>query len=95
MSDPGFKFECGDKVKHSITGFTGIVVARSEWLNGCRRYGVEATKLSKDGDRLESHFDEGELGLVKARAIKIERAAAPPGGPMPDEKRLSHGNIRR
>ena len=31
----------GDEVKDTITGFKGIVVARTEWLNGCARVTVQ------------------------------------------------------
>ena len=38
----------GDKAKDKVTGFTGIVTARTVFLNGCVRCGVQSDKL-KDG----------------------------------------------
>ena len=44
--DPGFKFNLGDRVRDEITGFEGVVVVRSQWLNNCNTYGVQPTKLN-------------------------------------------------
>ena len=41
----------GDKVTDTISGYSGIVVARYEYLNGCVRFQVEPDKLTKDGTR--------------------------------------------
>jgi hypothetical protein len=50
-----------DTVKDTITGFTGVVISRCEWINGCVRLGVQATKL-KDGIPTEpQHFDEEQF----------------------------------
>lgn len=89
-----FKFNMRDKVKDQITGFTGIITARTEWLNGCHRYNVQSPDLDKDG-RVPSteHFDEEQLDLVEAApAPAAERK--PVGGPKPDPK-SSHPNVSR
>jgi hypothetical protein len=36
-------------VKDTITGYSGIVVARHEYLNGCLRFSLQPDKLDKDG----------------------------------------------
>jgi hypothetical protein len=77
-----FKFNLGDEVKDSITGFNGTITVRTEFLNGCIRYGVQCKKLSKDGvPRGVEYFDEQQLSLVKAKPI-IEKKKRP-GGPAP------------
>ncbi len=43
-----WKVELGDKVKDKITGFIGIAVARTEFLNGCVQYTIVG-KIGKDG----------------------------------------------
>ena len=43
----------GFTVKDIITGFTGVVTAKTVWLNGCIRYGVQSREL-KDGIPLKS-----------------------------------------
>lgn len=39
----------GSEVKDTITGYKGIVVARSEWLNGCVRVSIQAQGITRDG----------------------------------------------
>jgi len=61
-----FKIELGAKVKDRITGFTGIVGSRTEYLTGCRRYGVQFQKLSKDGKPQNwQYFDEDMLTVCR------------------------------
>ena len=60
----------GDRVKDRITSFTGIVTAQSEYLNGCRRFGVQPETLTKDGALKEDKwFDEPTLVLVKKGVV--------------------------
>lgn len=57
--------ELGDKVKDTITGYKGIVVAFTTWLNKCRRLTVQSEEL-KDGKPIDAHvFDIEQLELVK------------------------------
>ena len=63
----------GSKVTDSITGFTGIATARTEYMNGCVRVGIEAP-LGADGKLLEVEwFDEQRVG----------ESTATTGGPGP------------
>jgi hypothetical protein len=88
-----FRFNNGDTVKDTITGFSGVVVHRTEYLNGCIRYGVQPTKL-KDGKTIESEmFDEQQLALVKGKtAPKIKERT---GGDRPAPKALPSTSRRR
>ena len=43
--EPGLKL--GDKVRDTVSGFTGIVIARTDYLHGTTRFG--ATSRSLDG----------------------------------------------
>lgn len=62
----------GEKVKDSLTGFEGIVVAKAEYLDGCIRFQVLPEKLMKDGKIADPEWlDEGRL-------IKSKK----PGGPQ-------------
>lgn len=57
-----FKIEMKAKVKDCVTGFEGIVIARAEYLTGCRQYLVTPMKLKDDGDIVNSiWFDEDRL----------------------------------
>ena len=68
-----FRLALGDRVKDRLTGLTGIIVARTEWLNYCNRYTVQPQKI-KDGKPVESTvFDEGDLTLLMAAVFNGEQ----------------------
>ena len=57
----------GDIVKDTITDFQGTVVGITEWLNGCRRIGIQSPKL-KDGIPVDPQWiDESQLILISKR----------------------------
>ncbi len=79
------KIEAGDKVKDIVTGFEGIVIAVTHWLNGCTRMGVQSDVL-KDGLPTDTiWFDEPQLSLVETG--KVKRMVTKPGGPTQTPKR--------
>ncbi len=79
------RINLGDKAKDIVTGFEGICVARTEWLNGCTRIGLQSDKL-KDGVPTDiQNFDEPQLILVKAN--KVRPGPRNTGGPIPAPKR--------
>ena len=81
------RIEPGDKVKDVITGLTGIVVSRTEWLNRCVRIQVQP-QHHKDGRPADTvPFDEEQLELVKKAAVKIAAKPEQTGGDRPDVKR--------
>lgn len=51
----------GAKVTDSITGFTGIATARTEYLYGCVRVSVEPTELHEGKPVEAQYFDEQRL----------------------------------
>lgn len=60
------EIQLGDKVKCKHTGFTGIAVSRTEFINGCIQFCI-VPKVEKDGKYLEEVcIDENSLVLVKA-----------------------------
>lgn len=75
----------GDVVKDTITGFKGVIVARTDWLNGCVRMTVQPSKLEA-GKIVDSvTFDVEQLELVHAKHKPSSRS----GGPCDDQKALS------
>ena len=48
METVEFKHPLGIKAKCAVTGFTGIIDARMQYLNGCIRYSV-VPPVGKDG----------------------------------------------
>lgn len=62
MESHNFKFKLGERVKDIITGLSGVVMARSNFITGCDQYGISPTKLKKDGSRPDwEYFDENRL----------------------------------
>jgi hypothetical protein len=71
----------GDKVKDTITGFTGIAVARTEWISGCARIVIQPS-VGKEGKLEESQsFDEPLVEVIKPKKIKSQDHFT--GGPRP------------
>lgn len=76
--DPKFKFNLGDEIKDKITGFHGIIIARTQWIHNCNTYGIRSREL-KDNIPLDTQFfDEPQLEIVKEKVVKEKRAT---GGP--------------
>lgn len=85
--EPEFKFDLGSKAKHKITGFTGIIVCRTQWLTNCNVYGIKSTEL-KDGRPIDSqHFDEAELDVLEEKVIEPDRKTGGPTEAIPQTNR--------
>lgn len=55
----------GSKVRDTVTGFTGIASARSEYLHGTPRVLIESTGLDRDGNLKRGEwFDEPRVESV-------------------------------
>lgn len=78
----------GDKVKDKVTGFTGVVMCRSVFLNGCVRLTVQAQKLDKDNKTIEQYFDEPQVDVVSVGVVSalpeynVKAPRATGGGPQ-------------
>jgi hypothetical protein len=56
----------GDEAKDLVTGFKGIITARTTWLHGCDRLSITPTKLGSDGTPIkESTFDEQRIEVIR------------------------------
>lgn len=59
-----FKHELGSIAIDKITGFTGVLTSRCEFLTGCNRYCIQPQEL-KDGKPIDSlYFDEAQIEIV-------------------------------
>lgn len=64
LSDNYEQIQLGDIAKDAITGYEGVVVAYTTWLNRCRRITLQAREM-KDGKPIENQtFDIEQLVLV-------------------------------
>ena len=71
----------GKKVTDKITGFTGIAIARCEYLNGCISIEVRPDRLQSDGSMFSTKWvDEQQL---------TEKSGAKAGGPQARPPSLS------
>lgn len=81
--------ELGTKVRDTITGFTGIITGRTQWLYGCVRCYVEPRELHEGKPVDACTFDEERLEVVieenKKEQVQIREGAAP-GGPRCDPR---------
>ena len=74
------KVALGDKVKDTVSGYKGIVIGRSDFLNGCTRIGIQQV-VGKDGSYQEPQwFDEPQLEVIKTKVTK--QGPRDTGGPM-------------
>ncbi len=68
----------GDKVRDRISGFSGVIVAITEWLNGCRRLTISPQVLH-EGKPVDTQTFDAEQ-IEKIEAVK-ETPQKPHGGP--------------
>lgn len=81
-----FKLALGQEVKDKVTGYTGVIVCRTEYLTGCNRYSVQSRKLDKDSLPADwKAFDEDQLIDLKKN---INHEVKNDGGPQPFEHLL-------
>jgi len=72
----------GDKVKDTITGFIGIAVSRTAYLQGCDRVGVQAPVKKNAKPEDPQFFDEPQLITIKKKVAKQGNRRV--GGYKPD-----------
>ena len=73
------EIQFGDKVKDTVTGFSGIVTAKAFYATGCNQLLVQP-KLSKKNTWSSPHwFDIERVELVEKGKVDIK--ASPSGGP--------------
>ena len=74
------EIKLGDKVRCIHTGFTGIAVCKSEFINGCIQFNV-LPKGDKNNKMPEDMgIDEQSLEVVPSRKKRVEKSDT--GGPM-------------
>ena len=88
----------GDTVKDSVSGFVGVAVAKTEWLNGCTRWTVQPP-VDKEGKLPETAtFDEPQLARQEVSDRMLcnfaDRAREDNGGPLPFTPKQHDGPVR-
>ena len=75
----------GDRVKDRITGFKGVVVGITNWLNGCVRVGIHQEKIKAGQEIRTEWIDDVQLEVLKRRVMAPVMPG--PSGPRKDAKR--------
>lgn len=82
MEGRKFKFGLKEFLKDYITGFEGVVVARTQYLTGCNHYSLQNRDQRKDGKPIDwESFDETRLSRIEKP--KKEKPRKYRGGPVP------------
>lgn len=64
----------GKLAKDKITGFTGIITSKHEYLTGCNQYGLQPA-IDKDGKVPDKgYFDEGRVEIIGPGITEAEVA---------------------
>ena len=59
-----FLYKLGSVAKDAVTGFSGIIVNRTQWLHNCNVYAIQPTELKADGSKRDlGYFDEPQIVL--------------------------------
>lgn len=86
----------GKQATDSVTSFNGTIIAVTEWMNGCVRYGIQPNGLNKDGKLIEAEWFDSEQVVIAERKksiiSKIAKAATPSGGPRCDPCSCNSGD---
>ena len=85
---PTLLYNVGAQAKSGVTGFSGTITARTQFLFGCNRYTL-TSKADDSGSFTEACFDEGDLTVQPAPAAPdpvnvIVDTAAPDANPGND-----------
>lgn len=73
----------GDRVKDTVSGFSGIAVAKTTYLQGCDRIAVQAITKKNEKPISWQHFDEPQLKVIKRGVVRQGSKAA--GGYKPSD----------
>lgn len=79
----------GDKVKDRVTGYEGIVIGVTHWLNGCIRIGIQGVGKMDELPKDAFWADSNQVEVLEAGVIKPGRLYTdePPGGPALDPRK--------
>lgn len=82
-------FNLGEKLRDTVTGFEGIAVSRTEYLNGCWQYCL--VPKAKKNESYPKGVDLDVENLVRVSAgVTVKPKPKPTGGPSRAGKTLAH-----
>jgi len=79
------EIKLGQEVKDKITGYIGITVSKTVFLNGCVRFGVQRRMVKGDKEQPQVElFDEPDLKVIGNGILAEEKVEEP--------KKHNHGD---
>lgn len=83
--------QLGDEVQDIISGFTGIAIAKANYMWGCTRFAIQPQEITENKLLDSIWFDEPQLIVITKQKIKNpklnQKITRDPGGPQPNPKR--------
>jgi hypothetical protein len=77
----------GDKVKDVISGATGIVTSRTEYVTGCVRVGICIGFSTEKGEELNYWTDEERCKVLQSNSYHKPQQRTAAAGPQPNPQR--------
>lgn len=78
----------GDRLRDRITGFQGIAIAKTDWLNQCVRWTIQSEERTDNGKSITETFDEIDVELIAVDPLgyrAVDKKVT--GGPRPEPVR--------
>lgn len=82
----------GKKVRDTVSGFEGIAVAKTQWINGCVRYHVQPKVKDDNTYTNPEWFDVEQLEVLDEESVDIKPRKT--GGDRKDPPRIPVGATR-
>lgn len=60
-----FKFENGDQVYETVTGFSGVITGTAFYLTGCTQHLITQQFVPEGKEPIALWYDEGRINFVK------------------------------
>jgi hypothetical protein len=77
-----FKIENGVEVRDKVTGFSGVVTGRADYITGCNQYLVQPP--AKDGAFVEPRwYDEHRLAVIGTTRVELANDSGKDGADAP------------
>ena len=82
------KLELGCTARDIVTGFTGVLTGKAEYLTGCIQFSVTPGVDDKGKCQENQWIDEGRLEVLQSVQVVnvIQNQAINPGGPQMDSR---------
>lgn len=81
------KVPLGTKLRDTITGYEGVAIAKTVYMNGCVQFHLKSNIIKDGKTAMAEPFDSQQLETVEKPKKEIKKK--PTGGIMPDQVNVS------